>query len=261
MEFNEDLFRALIKEVQSKLNEFSGKLDGLPSLADAKTDHWYIPSAVKNALKTAVNAFCAAGKRIWRTLCDIVKGIFAPIVLAKTAWDWNEVKKSATSAQAATDPNVLSVNRVWKGTGQVSYGKTNTAQNTAAKRIGDMGSGAALALMASAAGGFTFYAVIGALLTKLIEVTAAVAFAIGTVVYAWAGIATETIELGIDAAAIWGAVAALTALLGAQATALTNLKSIASDVSGFPHGQWPDPLTSTFSDSSVLGGTAPWSIA
>jgi hypothetical protein len=54
--------------------------------------------------------------------------------------------------------------------------------------------------------------------------------------------------------------AALTALLGAQASQMTVLHGEAVDGGVFPHGHWPDATTTNFSDATVTDGDADWSL-
>lgn len=60
---------------------------------------------------------------------------------------------------------------------------------------------------------------------------------------------------------ITAAVGALITLLGTQAQQMVSLHGKAIDNSAYPGGHWPDPTAGDFRNSSVQGGTAPWSYA
>jgi ABC-type molybdate transport system substrate-binding protein len=74
-----------------------------------------------------------------------------------------------------------------------------------------------------------------------LEITATIAAiaALGSVVFSWAGLAIILEEAGVNTAVIVGAVAALLALLGAQAKEMAALHGNAVDTSQSPGGHWP----------------------
>ncbi|MEV6388449.1 hypothetical protein [Nocardia xishanensis] len=260
MEFSIAQFDGIIAQIESKIGEIGTKIDSVPSIVDNGVSHWWVTDAMEAVIRWAGTKIVEFGKWLIETVQDLLQGALAPVYMAMCAWDWLEIRETASQVAGNIDPNILKSTAEWQGAAQFAYKSAATAHNAAAKRISDIGKDTAIALGASAAAGLAFY---GGVLAVLVKAAVAVTTALGGIasgVFSWAGAMLIAEEAASDPALIVAAVTGLTAVLGAQVGTLLAIKATATDNSIWPYGKWPDAATSTFDNGTRLDGRAEWSI-
>lgn len=261
-DFNTAQYEGLMAEITAGLDEFADKLNQIIPTANAALDHWYIPGYVVEAVIWLAEKSVQFGADMLRLFTDLLKGAVAPIYMFGDAWEWMDVRGSATTISSALSEQNLRVDdSAWSGDARDAYVAATEAQSEAAGRIGSIAGETANHLLVCAAAGLAFYVALAAVLVKLIVATVAAVVAFGSVVFSWAGAAIILEEAGVNTALIAAAVATLTAFLGAQATTMVSLHGEAVDGTGFPDGNWPVSNSGSYSDGSVRDGDADWSLA
>lgn len=261
MAFNEAQFQATIDKINSGLRDLSTKIGEVMPAAQAGVDHWYIPGPVKDAVLWLANKAVDLAKSIWDKIVEILKGVAAPVLFFKYAFDWEDVRGLASGVGSELKPEVLTASQRWKGDAATAYGKIIKPQGDAAARIATVSDKVALALGICAAAGLMFYVAIGVILVKFIIAMVGVVVALGSVAFSWAGVALAVEEAGVNTGMIIAAVTTLGAALGTQAQQLIALHGETVDNATFPGGKWPDPLTGSYNNASVKDGHAHWSLA
>ncbi|OWV09583.1 hypothetical protein B5D80_09345 [Micromonospora wenchangensis] len=262
MDFSKAQFEALIADIRSGLDDFDRRLDEIMPATIAAAARWYVPEEVSQALLWLGRESVKVGKYLIELFLDILKGATAPIFMFMDAWEWMNVRGSATGVASALSAQHLVVDDSdWSGKARDAYVASVESHSTAASRIGTIASSTSVHLLACAAAGAAFYATLAVVLTKLIAAsTIAIGF-LGTAVFSWAGAALLLEEAGFSTAVIATAIGTLTTFLTAQAATMVNLHGEAVDATAFPGGKWPSPNTSTYSDATVTDGDADWSLA
>ncbi|MGW1161016.1 hypothetical protein ACWD5Q_23540 [Streptomyces sp. NPDC002513] len=148
----------------------------------------------------------------------------------------------ASSVAGEIAPEALVAPKHWSGDAATAYTTSVKGQPAAATQIETSADKIAGALNICAVAGMAFYVALGAILAKFITVTIAAIAALGSVVFSWAGAVMIVEEAGVNAALITAAVAALVAVIGAQAQQMAIIEGEAVDNSAFPGGHWPDAL-------------------
>jgi hypothetical protein len=260
MAFSEAQYQAAMDKLDSGLKEIEAKLQLVGPTAEATANHWYVPSFVAEGLIWLANKIIEIGSWLLNKLLELLKGAIAPILFFKYAWDWQDIRGMATGVTGDLSPKALNVDRQWKGTASDAYVAAIKPQTDATTRIGTIADKTATSLTVCAAAGLVFYVALGVIAVKFIAALITALAALGTAVFSWAGAALVVEEAGVNSGLIIAAIAALTALLGAQASQMTTLHGEATDGGVFPGGHWPNATTSDFSDATVTDGTANWSI-
>lgn len=259
-DFSVEQFEGIIDEIERILGEVRKQIDSVPGLVATSVDNWWVTDGMEAGIRWCGDRVVAFGKWLLETVTDLLKGIAAPVYLAKCAWDWFDIREDATQLAANIDPALLKSSSEWKGDAQWAYRNAAGAHNSAAKRLGDIGKDTATALGVSAVGGLVFYgAILGIVIKAGIAMTGGLA-AIASVLFSWEGAALILLEAASDSAAIVAAITAVTALIGTQVTALLAIQATATDVGVFPFGKWPEANTGTFDNATRLDGVAEWSI-
>lgn len=243
MTFSEAQFEAVVQKLDTGMAELSGKIPQLLPAARAATDHLYVPDSVQDAIMWLAHKMVSLAQRIWDKITELMKGIAAPVLFFKDAFDWEDVKGLASGVAGELTPTALRAGRHWSGAAEEAYVAATAPQATAAARIATLADKVALSLGICAAAGLAFYVAIGVILVKFIAALVAAIAAFGSAVFSWAGAALVVEEAGVNTGLIIAAVTTLTALLGAQAQQLVALHGEAVDDSTFPGGHWPDPNT------------------
>ncbi|MET0235420.1 MAG: hypothetical protein ABW224_12320 [Kibdelosporangium sp.] len=259
MGFSEAQFNAVIDKINSGMQTMSQKTDSVIPTANSAMNHWYIPGFVKDAVMALCRKLVDIAKAIWDKIVEILKGVAAPVMFFKYAWDWMDVRSTATTVAGQLKPEVLQTDAHWKGVAADRYKAVTGAQSAAAEKVGSIAEKTAISLGVCAVAGCAFYVAIGVIIVKFIAVLIASIAAVGTIVLSWAGLGMVVADAGISSGLIIAAVTTLGALLTAQAAQMVTLHGEATDNSKFPGGKWPDPTTGTFNDATVTDGDADWS--
>lgn len=261
MGFDEAQFNEIVRQINNGMDDLSTKIGEVPAAANAAMDHWYIPGFVKDAIKWCAEKICDLATWIWNKIKECLKGVAAPVYFFKYAFDWQDVRSTATGVQGQLKPEAMPAVNSWTGSAATAYKGIITPQGTAAGKIGTIADKTATALTVCAVAGLAFYVALAAILVKFIAAMVAAIAAFGSAVFSWAGAAIVVEEAGVNSGLIWAAIATLTAALGSQASQLVTLHGEARDNSVFPGGKWPNPTTGSYSDGTVTDGDADWSLA
>ncbi|QWF82301.1 hypothetical protein [Amycolatopsis sp. CA-230715] len=245
-DFSEAQFQEVVNKINGGLDDLSGKIAEVPQAIAEATDHWYVPGFVADAITWLGEKIVDLAKWIFDKIKDALKGIGAPVAFFVYAFDWQDIKGISSTISGQVKPEVMPSTNTWKGTAGEVYNKTIRPQGDAASRISSISNSTSIALQLCAGAGLTFYVAIGLVLVKFIVAMASAIAAIGSAIFSWAGLGLIVEEAGVNAALIWGAIGALTLVLGAQAQQLVSLHGEAIDNSVFPGGHWPDPATGSY---------------
>ncbi|OLR91429.1 hypothetical protein [Actinokineospora bangkokensis] len=260
MSFSEAQFTEAVNKINQGLDSLSVKIGEVPQAANAAMNHWYIPDFVKDAIKWCAEKICELANWIWDKIKEVMKGVAAPVLFFKYAFDWQDIRGVANGVTGQLKPEAMPAVNSWTGSAATAYKAVIKPQGDAAGKIATISDKTATALTVCAAAGLAFYVAIGVILVKFIAAMVAAIAAFGSAVFSWAGAAIVVEEAGVNSGLIWAAIAALTAALGAQASQMVALHGEAVDASFFPGGKWPDPTTGAYSDGTVTDGDADWSL-
>ncbi|MFV2104703.1 hypothetical protein [Micromonospora sp. LOL_024] len=262
MDFSKAQFQALIEDITSGLGDLSHHLDRVGPVATAAANRWYVPSDVGAVIIAMANKVIEVGKELLQLFIDVLKGATAPISMFHDAWQWMDIRGSATGiASALTEQHLVVDNSDWSGKARDAYVGSVSHHSNAAARIGAVASSTSNCLIGCAAAGSAFYITLGIVLAKLIAATIAVVAAFGSGIFSPAGAALMLEEAGVNTAIIGAALTTLGTFLAAQAGTMIVLHGEAVDATAFPAGKWPSSNTSTFNDATVTDGDADWSLA
>jgi hypothetical protein len=262
MDFSKAQFEALISEITTGMQEFSGNLDKMVPVASAAVNQWYITDDIADAVMWIARKTVEVGKELLAVFIDMLKGAIAPVYMFYDASQWMDVRGSANGVAASLSEQNLAIDDSdWSGSARDAYAKALAAQSGAATRVGSIASSTSMNLLAAAAAGTAFYVTLAAVLAKLIAASVTALVALGSAVFSWAGAALILEEAGVNTAIIATAVATLTAFLAAQTTTLISLHGDAVDPTNFPGGAWPKSNTGQYNDGTVTDGDADWSLA
>lgn len=261
MTFSEAQFQAAVDKINSGMSDLSGKIGQVMPTAQAAVNQWFVPDVVAETVLWLAEKAVALAKSIWDKIVAVMKGVAAPVLFFKYAFDWQDVRGLATDVAGSLKPEALTGTHRWSGSAADAYRKQVPPQSNAAARIGAVADKTSVALGICAAAGLAFYIAIGVILVKFVIAMVGVVAALGSVAFSWAGVLLAIEEAGVNTGLIIAAVSALTAALGAQAQQLIALHGEARDNGVFPNGAWPDPAVGNYSDGSVKDGDADWSLA
>lgn len=262
MEFSKAQFESLLADIDSGLHDLDLRLNQIGPAAMAAAGRWYVPAGVAEAILALGRQTVTVGRQVLDFLIDLMKGATAPIFMFIDAWDWMDVRGSASGiASALTEQHLVVDNSDWSGKARDAYVSSVTSHSTAAGKISSIAASTSGHLLACAAAGAAFYATLAVVLAKLIAATIVALAALGSAVFSWAGAALILEEAGVNTAIIGTALVTLTAFLATQATSMVNLHGEAVDKTAFPAGKWPSPNSSTYNDATVKDGDADWSLA
>jgi hypothetical protein len=260
MEFSEEQYRAAIDKIRSGLTELNAKIQQIPGAANAAVANPDMPQAVRDAVIWLTKKMVDILTAIVNKIIELLKGALAPIYMFRYAYGWQDVRGMSSGVVGNLRPEALRVNRYWTGAASDAYNRAVKPQSEAVAKIGSIAERASTSLNVCAAAGLAFYVAIGVIVVKFIAAAVAVIAALGSIVLSWAGLALIVEEAAVNTGMIIAVVAALTALLGAQASQMAVLHGEAIDTSAFPSGRWPESTSDTFSDATVLDGDAKWSL-
>lgn len=260
MGLSEVQYRQVIDSIYSGLGELSVKIQQVGPVAETAANRWYVPPATAEAIIWLGDKMIELASAILAKVQELIAGAYAPAMMFKYAWEWQDIRILATGVAGELQPGALSVDRRWTGDAADAYVGAITPQSEAAARIGAISDKTAMALTVCAASGLAFYVAVGIILVKFIVAMATAIVALGSVVFSWAGAGLIVEEAAVNTGLIIGAITALVALLGAQATQMSVLHGEAGDGGVFSGGRWPTAVTGDFSDATVTDGTANWSI-
>jgi hypothetical protein len=202
---------------------------------------WYIPGLIKDAAKWLGDKIVEAAKWVWHKAVEFFKGVAAPIYFFKYAWDWEDIRGTASTVAGELTVANVGVSSQWAGSAASAYAGGITPQNAASTEIGNIANGTALSLTACAVAGLAFYVALGVIVFQCIAALVTAIALFGTELFAPGGLGIVLQEITITPAMIWAAVGALSALLAAEASQMATLHGSAVDNSSFPGGHWPHP--------------------
>ena len=238
--FSEAQYNAVIEELNTGLGSLHTHLGRVgPTIAQA-TSHWYVMDWMADALVSCGNKLIEFGSWVLDKLGELLEGAAAPVLFFWKAWDWHDkVGGPASEVAGNTHPSTLRAAYDWTGEAASAYTRATATQPTAATEIQSISTTMAASLGICAASGLAFYVALAIILVKVITATIAAIAAFGSVVFSPAGVAIILEEAAVSGGMVWAAVAALTALLAAQANQIISMKGAASAGDAFPHGAWP----------------------
>lgn len=260
MTFSPAQFTATIDEINRGLDDLSVKIGEVPAAANAALAHWYVPDPVKDVIRWCAERITTLATWIWDKIKETLHGAAAPVLFFSYAFDWQDVRGVATNVAGRLKPDLMPAASSWTGEAATAYRSVIKPQGDAAARLGVLADKTATALVISAGAGLAFYVAMAAILVKFIAAMITVIAAFGSVAFSWAGAVLIVEEAAVNSAAIWAAIALLTAALGVQAEGLVTLHGEAGDHSAFPNGNWPNPTTDRYDDATVTDGDADWSL-
>lgn len=260
MGFSTAQYDAVVDEINRNLDDLTAKMNDVPGVVNRALDQWWVTGAIADAVKWCGEKLLELGSWIWNKIVELLKGVAAPVYMYTFSQDWEGIRGDATAIQGQLARGVLGANRYWTGTAASAYDAATLPQGAAAGKIGTLADKISTALAISAGASLAFYVGLAAILVKFISAAVAAIAALGSAVFSWAGLLLIVEEAGVNSAAIWALVAALTAALGTQVSQMLAIQGETVDNSTFPGGCWPDPIASTFSDGTRLDGDADWSV-
>lgn len=237
--FSPAQFQAVIDKINSGMTTVSQeKLPELKSSANTVLGQWYIPDAVKDAVKWLVDEIAHIAEAILDKVEELLKGAVAPVYLFEYAWKWGGIKGAATGVAAEITPQHVTPDH-WQGNAADAYSNAIAPQSAAATQIGSACTSTITCLTTSALAGLAFYTALGVIIFQLIASLVTAIGLIASGAFSLAGLAMVVTDAGISSGLIIAAVTTLTALLGAQAAQMAMLHSAAQDSTAFPGGHWP----------------------
>lgn len=257
--FSQAQYDAVIHAVTAGTTELAAKIAALPPAAnDTLTNDW-VPDVIKTSIRWLVDRACAIGTWLLDTITDLLKGAIAPIRMLYDSWQWMDVRRIASGVAGTLKDTNLTVDDMWQGPAKDAYVKHMKTHSDAASRCATIADKTAICLTVCAGAGLAFYVALGVILSKVIAEFAASIAAVSSGVFSAAGAYVIITDAGITSGMIWAAIAALTALLGAQANQMIIMHGEATDGTMFPAGTWPIPGTQNYHDASMLDGdTTDW---
>jgi hypothetical protein len=254
-----DLERA-VEAVRARLAEVPAHVARVRAAVAMAVDQPLLPEPVVAAIITMADRVVSSAARIAATLQDLLEGVGAPIAMFSYASGWIDVKGGATAVQGRLRVDQLPAKAHWKGVAADRYATAIATQSGAAGRVAAVAGNAAIALSTCAGAALLFYVALGVIVVQLITGLVAAVAALLSEVFSWAGLLGALAEVEITGAQLIALITSLTALLGAQALWMINLRGELVDHSQFPGGHWPGAVADTYADATVTDGDAKWSI-
>lgn len=237
--FSVTQYQSVMDKITSGVNTVSqDKLPELTSATNSLLGKWYIPSAVKDAVKWLVDEIIHIAEAVLEKIGELLKGAAAPAYLFEYAWKWGDIEGAATGVAAEITPETVTP-KDWEGGAAKAYANAIAPQSQAAAQIGSIATPTIVSLTTSAAAGLAFYVALAIILFQLIASLVAAIAAVGTIIFSWAGLGMVVADAGVSTGMIIAAVTTLAALLGAQAAQMAVLHGEAENSTGFPGGRWP----------------------
>lgn len=239
-EFAPTTFIATIDALRDGVSELSAVLKRIgPAVLDA-TSSPLMPPFVKQGLVWCGEQMLEMGTAVVDRVLELMAGVHAPLSFFSRASAWHETVGGPSSRVAGSvHPNALRATLEWSGEAASRYSDAVAGQTVAASGVQSVSSGVAGALTKCAVAGLAFYAALGAIVGQILSGIVGALAAMETVALSWAGVAAFVTNIGINSAMIAAAVAAVVALVGAQADAIVQLSSTETSGAAFPGGAWP----------------------
>jgi hypothetical protein len=258
--FSEAQFNETIHKITQGLDDLAKKIDEVMKAANEAMHHWYVPAAIKEAIKWCAEKICELAKWFWNKIKDVLKGAAAPILFFRKSWDWEDIRGLASGVTGQLKPEAMPAANSWAGQAAAAYKGIIKPQGDAANKIATISDKTSSVLNVCAMAGLTFYLAIAVILIKFIDAMIAAIAAFGSGVFSGAGAAIVVEEVGVNTTTVVGLIAGLTTALGAQAQQMIGLHGEAIDNSSFPGGHWPNATTGNYNNGSVQDGHAYWSL-
>jgi hypothetical protein len=237
--FSPAQYQAVTDKINSGINTVTQeKLPEFVSVTNSLLGEWYIPGFVKDTVKWLVEELIKIADAVISKIGELLKGAAIPVYMFDYAWNWEDIKGTATGVESELVPGVVGLED-WKGQAASVYTSAIQPQSQAAAQIGAIADSTANSLWTCAAAGMAFYVALGVIVYQLIAALAAAIAAVGSIIFSWAGLAMVVSDAGISTGLIIAAVSTLSALLGVQASQMVSLHGKAVDETAFPGGRWP----------------------
>lgn len=222
----------------------------------------YLPGFISDRVRPFLEKLDTLARKILQKLGELLVGAAFPIIAFLLANDWvDRVKNPVNSASSDISNNNLKVDDYWQGKAADAYSGAVTSQTDAMAEVGTIVDSIKDHLWALAGIVAGFYVALAVVLYQWIGVLTASSAATATGVGAVAGVPAAAADTGVSAAAIWGLVSAVVALIAAEAKSFTDLNHKVSTDPKFPHGHWPKATTDAMKDASEKDGdTTDWHV-
>ncbi len=240
VEFSPSQYQALNDQINARLDEVRARIAEIFPAVQAGCDHWYVPSELAAAAKWMAEKISQMSQDLWDKIKEALEGVAAPVTFFFYAQDWQtDVGGKASNVEGNTTAQALKAPLSWNGEAAEAYTTAVSDQSAAAAQVKANAETIATGLTWSAVSGLAFYAALAVVLFQMIQTLTAACIALGSLVFSWEGILAAVAEISVSSAAVWAAVAALSAALGTQAQQMGNVDGAAADNSSFPGGKWP----------------------
>lgn len=240
MTFSEAQMTAVIDEINEGIGEMNEKLASVPGVVNNTVSNPLVLKPIADGIIWCAEKFIEIATGILEDIVELLEGAVAPIAFFFRSINWlDNVKAPASDVEGAVSTQALRAPLDWTGEGASRYTSAVDGQGPAAGQISSIGNTVAIQLGISAAAGLAFYVALGVILVKLILASIAAIAALGSAVFSWAGVLLIVEEAAVNTGLIIAAVSTLTAVLGASANAMVQIKSDASSGAAFPGGAWP----------------------
>ncbi|SEK23823.1 hypothetical protein [Streptacidiphilus jiangxiensis] len=228
-----------VDKITSKIPEVSQHAEDLRTRINHLLQEWYIVPPVSDLIAWAASEFIKLVEDVLTVMADILEGAPAPIAFWQNAYQWENLRDTASSVAADVNAATLGSTGEWKGASATAYTQAITPQSAAAARLATLADKTSGVLTTCAAAGLTFYVAVAALLVAFISAQIAAGAAASTGAGAPPGLLVALASGGFTYSTILTFLAALTALVAAQSTQLDSLHGEAMDDTAFPGGRWP----------------------
>lgn len=233
----------------------SSAVNGIYDLVNDILSQWWCPGWVADWVRPVLENLWNLAKKIIEKIEEVLVGFAFPIVGFFVANDWNDlVKNPVSKTQGLVSDNNLKVDDEWKGPAAEAYHGAVKAQTDAMGEVDDIVGDLQVRLWVVCGAMAAFYAAVAVVVFQWIAVMIAASAADATGIGAILGIPVQVGDTAVSASSIGALVAALVALLAAEAESFTTLNGRVANSSKFPGGHWPEAVTGKLKDASLKDG-------
>jgi hypothetical protein len=261
MPFSITQYETAVSKVAKGAGELRDLIPQIKTAASITLSHqWYLPIFVRNAVRWFADQLATLLEGILDIIVDQLQSAVVPLRFIVDTFAWQNVRGQASMVAGTLKSTPLSVDGQWSGPAHDAYVAVIRPQSDAADRIAKIAGRTAQALGTCAAAGFAFYIGLGFILYKLIPATITAVAAIGTEVFSSVGVGLVLEEAAIGAGLLSLFLTTLAGLVAAQGNEMMAVHGESVDMTMFPRGHWPDPVTHNYHDGTVTDGDADWSL-
>ncbi|GAB3983191.1 hypothetical protein GCM10029978_089120 [Actinoallomurus acanthiterrae] len=238
MAFSQAQYEAVIQRIKTGTAKIGAKNQQVMPAARHAASHWYLPDGVKSTIIWMAEKLTRMSEWIIRKSEELLESVFAPILFFEAGWKWQDVRIKASTVEGSVSPGALGSSK-WNGAAKDDYRAAITSQSSAAGRVKTVSSSISTSLYVCALAGLTFYGALGIIIYNFLGALAGAIVALVSGVFSLPGFLAGVADCGVTAAMIFGAVAAASLCLGAQAQQMGSIHGEAMDNASFPGGHWP----------------------